>query len=71
VSIAGHEPLVWVGYEPKAGDLLSGPDGRKVLVGHVNELGGVCNDCTDYPWTFHAGLDEGWTFVRNVLEGME
>lgn len=70
------ETSLGVRYEPRTGDLLVGPEGERVLVGHVNERGGVCDDCRSdeafekrgrgekYGWY----LNPGWSLLKNVLD---
>lgn len=56
-------------YEPRAGDLLRGPNGEVVLVGHVNTMGGECDCCSGAIgfslWPYR--LLPGWSLERNVL----
>ena len=33
--------------EVPVGTLIIMADGRRLLVGHINQLGGVCDDCTN------------------------
>jgi len=41
--------------------------GEIVLIGHANETGGVCDDCT-HAFLRHSGhgLAEGWKLIDNV-----
>ena len=63
-------------YEPKVGDLLVKDEtGERILVGHINLCGGVCDDCSGAPWGRYVSfepdaveLHEGWRVERNVLE---
>lgn len=55
-------------YKPRAGDFLVGPDRQVRLVGHCNELGGVCDDCTDDLAFVDGFLCEGWRLHRNMLD---
>ena len=56
------------------GDLFK-RKGKVILVGHVNELGGECDDCVNHdfltgrdPETMDRTVDVSWKFLRNVLE---
>jgi hypothetical protein len=61
-------------YKPRVGDLLRNREtGEVILVGHVNESGGVCDDCFTAPWDqwgrgeHGSGLEDGWEWVQNFL----
>jgi hypothetical protein len=71
-------------YLPEPGDLLVN-NGERILIGHVNALGGTCDDCWGAPWgrkftstesllggavRFWYALDPGWTLERNVLDAL-
>lgn len=51
----------------RPGDLIQLPDGTQLLVGDVNPLGGVCDDCQHDAWRDHIPA-ETIILVRNVLE---
>lgn len=54
----------------RVGDVLHGPNGERALVGDLNVLGGVCDDCRHDAIRAYDRFERGWSVGSNVLDDL-